>query len=171
MEKNNFNLLLLKTAFSCMACDGHIDDREIKLIQTLSEEKKLFGNLDSKLEMQSLIADINEHGHAFLRTYLLDLEQTSLSEEEELKLITVSIDVIKADDELEYSEIKFFKMIRSKLSIKDEKILDSFPEYEEYLEEDVISDTYLTTLQTDFFENFKTPQFELLPNIEDDLIE
>jgi len=45
METINFDRLLLKTAFSCMACDGDIDKREIKLIKRLHKEKRLLVKL------------------------------------------------------------------------------------------------------------------------------
>ncbi|MFN4763702.1 hypothetical protein ACKGJN_11300 [Gillisia sp. Q332] len=162
MENHNFNQLLLKTGFSCMACDGHIDDREVELIKSLSKEKNFFGDLDTSTELQKLIENINDHGHGFLRQYLKELDDAHLNEEEELKVIKVAIDVIEADKEVEYSEIKFFKIIRTHLDISDENVLKSYPEFEEYLEKDVISDSYYISLQNDFFENYKTPQFESL---------
>ena len=58
---------------------------------------------------------------------------SELSESEELKLVEVAIDTIKADDKVEYSEIKFFKVIKSKLKISDETILKYHPDFEEYL--------------------------------------
>jgi uncharacterized tellurite resistance protein B-like protein len=168
MEKHNFNQLLLKTAFSCMACDGHIDDREVELIKSLAKEKNFFGDLDTRAELQKLIVEINDHGHGFLRQYLKELDAAHLNEEEELMVIKVAVDIIEADNEIEYSEIKFFKIIRTHLEILDEEVLKSYPEFEEYLEKDVISDSYYISLQNDFFENYKTPQFESL-KIDEDL--
>lgn len=162
MEHQKLNSLLLKTAFSCMACDGHIDDREVELIESLSREKSFFGDLDTKAELQKLIIEINDLGHGFLRQYLKELDEAHLNEEEELKLIKVAVDIIEADNEVEYSEIKFFKIIRTHLEISDENVLKSYPEFEEYLEKDVISDSYYISLQNDFFGNYKTPQFESL---------
>ena len=46
MEALQFNKLLLKTAFSCMACDGDIDDSEIKLIKDLHNSQKTFGEIE-----------------------------------------------------------------------------------------------------------------------------
>lgn len=168
MENQTFNSLLLKTAFSCMACDGHIDDREIELILALSKEKIFFGALDTETELQKLISEINGQGHGFLRQYLKELDEAHLNEEEELKVIKVAVDVIEADEEVEYSEIKFFKIVRTHLEVSDEKVLKIYPEYEEYLEEDVISDSYFLTLQNDFFESYKTPEFAAL-NIDENL--
>src|SRR5690554_3792597 len=161
METINFNKLLLKTAFACMACDGDIDKREVKLIRNLHKEHKTFGEVDVKSEMDALLKEINKNGLQFLRNYLKELKSSELSEKEELILIEVAIDVIKADEIVEYSEIKFFKVIRSKLKITDQPILEKHPDFEEYLEQDIISESYLSRLKSDFFDSQDLPQFEL----------
>ena len=160
MEKLNFQELLLKTAFSCMACDGDIDKREVKLIKKLSAETKVFGEIEINNELDNLVKTINEKGFQFLRDYFKELTNVKLTEEEELKIIEVALDTIKADEKIEYSEIKFFKVIRSKLSISNDKILEKHPDFEEYLEQDIISDSYLARLENDFFNTNSLPQFD-----------
>ena len=64
----------------------------------------------------------------------------------------IAIETIKADEKVEYGEVKFFKVIRSKLTIADEKVIKQHPDFEEYLEQDIISDSYLERLQNDFFD-------------------
>ncbi|ASV31629.1 hypothetical protein [Maribacter cobaltidurans] len=166
MEALQFNKLLLKTAFSCMACDGDIDKREIKLIKRLHKEKKTFGDLDVNAEMDNLLITINKDGHQFMRDYFDELTSSELSEVNELNLIEVAIDTIKADEKVEYSEIKFFKVIRSKLKIGNELILDKHPDFEDYLEQDIISESYLSRLQEDFFDTHISNEFELISEID-----
>ena len=158
MNTINFNKLLLKTAFSCMACDGDIDKREIVLIKAMHQEKKIFGEININQELDNLLLEINNDGLKFLRDYFNELKHADLSGKNELKLIEVAIDTIKADEKIEYSEIKFFKVIRSKLKIENEEILVVHPDFEEYLEQDIITDSYLSKLQDDYFEpqTFKT---------------
>jgi uncharacterized tellurite resistance protein B-like protein len=161
MEQKSLDKLLLKTAFSCMACDGDIDKREIVLIKKMHQQKKLFGDIDINKEMDNLLLEINKDGHKFLRDYLNELTSSDLSEQDELKLVEAAIDTIKADEKVEYSEIKFFKVIRSKLKIENEKILKIHQDFEDYLEEDIISPSYLLKLQDDFFDtNESLPQFD-----------
>ena len=140
METLHFNKLLLKTAFSCMACDGDIDKREVKLIKQLQKERKTFGEIDINTELDTLLLAINKDGHQFLKGYFNELTNTELTEANELKLIEVAIDTIKEDEKVEYSEIKFFKVIRSKLKIDNEPILEKHPDFEDYLEQDIITD-------------------------------
>jgi len=171
MEALNFNKLLLKTAFSCMACDGDIDKREIKLIKRLQKERKAFGEIDINAELDTLLLAINKDGHQFLKGYFNELTNTELTEANELKLIEVAIDTIKADEKVEYSEIKFFKVIRSKLKIDNEPILEKHPDFEDYLEQDIITDSYLSRLQDDFFDTHISNEFELISEIDDDIFD
>ena len=135
-----------------MACDGDIDKREIILIKAMHHEKKIFGEIDIDKELENLLVEINRDGHKFLKSYFNDLSSVDLNESNELKLIEVAIETIKADDKVAYSEIKFFKVIRSKLKIENEPILAVHPDFEEYLEQDIVSDSYLAKLQDDFFD-------------------
>lgn len=171
METLHFNKLLLKTAFSCMACDGDIDKREVKLIKQLQKKNKTFGEIDLNSELDTLLLAINKDGQQFLRSYFNELTSSELSEANELKLIEVAIATIKADDIIEYSEIKFFKVIRSKLKIDNEPILEKHPDFEDYLEQDIISDSYLSRLQDDFFDTHISNEFELINEIDSDILD
>lgn len=166
MVISKFNKLLLKTAFSCMACDGDIDKREIKLIKKLHEDNRIFGEVDINHELDTLLVAINKDGHQFLKDYIIELQSYELSEANELKILELAIDTIKADDIIEYSEIKFFKVIRSKLKIGDELILQKHPDFEEYLEQDIITESYLSRLQDNYFNAQDLPKFELISEID-----
>lgn len=162
MNTMTFNKLLLKTVFCCMAADGNIDKREIALIKSLCENSPLFGNLNFKEEINQLVSNINTSGKEFIQHYFDLLKATELSEQEELTLIDFAIQTINADEQVEYSEIKFFKNIRHRLKISDEKILERFPEIEEYLEEDIITGGFLDKITSQYFEVFELPQFDLI---------
>jgi uncharacterized tellurite resistance protein B-like protein len=153
-----------------MACDGDIDKREVQLIKQMHNENKTFGEIDINLELDLLLREINKDGHQFLKDYFSELTNFKLSEGNELKLIEVAIDTIKADDKIEYSEVKFFKVIRSKLKIKNEFILEKHPDFEDYLEQDIISESYLLRLQADFFDTHISNDFELISKIDDDIL-
>jgi len=169
MEQIIFDKLLLKTAFSCMACDGDIDKREIVLIKTMHQNKKIFGDIDINLELDNLLLEINRDGHQFLKSFFSELTSSFLTEQNELKLIEVAIETIKADEKIEYSEVKFFKVIRNNLKINNEAILYIHPDFEEYLEQDIISDSYLSRLQDDFFDTHILPQFDIIKPFNSDL--
>ncbi len=162
MNTMTFDKLLLKTAFCCMAADGNIDKREISLIKSMCEKSPLFANLNFQKEINQLVSKINTNGKAFIQHYFDLLKITELSEQEELTLIDFAIQTINADEQIEYSEIKFFKNIRHRLNVSDEKILARFPDIEQYLEDDIITDTFLDKITSQYFEISELPQFDLI---------
>jgi uncharacterized tellurite resistance protein B-like protein len=166
MDTVTFDKLLLKTAFCCMASDGKIDEREISLIKSICEKSPLFTNFNFQEEINLLIGKINSGGKSFIQYYFDLLKQAQLNEEEELTLIDFAIQTINADEQIEYSEIKFFKNIRHRLKVSDEKILARFPDLEQYLEDDIITDNFLDKITSQYFEISELPQFDLI-NITD----
>lgn len=159
MDTISFDKLLLKTAFCCMAADGNIDDREIALIKSMCEKSPLFSNFNFREEINLLVGKINNGAKSFIQYYFDLLNQTSLTEQEELTLIDFAVQTINADEQVEYSEIKFFKNIRHRLKISDEKILDRFPDIEMYLEPDILTEGFLDKITRQYFEATELPQF------------
>lgn len=131
------NELLLKTAFCCMACDGEIADEELNLIKTQAVKTSTFGDIDLEKILNDYVSQINVAGGAFLSNYLDEVSSANLQESDELSLVKIAIEMIEADNDIEYSEIKFFKEIRERLKISDDAILAELPDKEDYLLPDV----------------------------------
>lgn len=157
-----FDKLLIKTAFCCMASDGNIDKREIELIQSLYQESDLFKELDFQEVLNQLVGEINKSGKMFIQDYFDLLSKSDLTEKEELSLIELAIKTIYADEQVEYSEIKFFKNIRHRLEVNDERILEVFPDIEMFLEEDIITESILDKITKQYLDIAELPQFDLI---------
>ena len=56
---------------------------------------------------------------------------------QQVKLIDLAIQMIEADNQILYSEVKFFKKIRNRLSVSDDYILEKLPDSEDYLLPDI----------------------------------
>jgi uncharacterized tellurite resistance protein B-like protein len=170
METITFDKLLLKTAFCCMASDGKIDKREVELIKKMCEQSPIFNDFDFSKEINILLEKINNRGSEFIQYYFDLLNNTVLSEEEELNIIDFAIKTINADDIIEYSEVKFFKAIRKCLNVSDENILASYPDLDTYLEEDIDTESKLDKLVNNYLKSIELPQFEMinLDNIENE---
>ena len=125
--------LYLKTVFCCIACDGDIAEEEIRLIRELGTKDKLFNDMDTEKYINAWINEINKRGSMFLQNYLNEIATEYLNEKEQLLLVSLAFNAIEADNRIEYSEVKFFKKIRSRLSISDETILGKFPNKEDFL--------------------------------------
>lgn len=122
----NTGELYLKTAFACMACDGEIANEEIELVKHFATTSTLFEGLEIEKMLNEYVAEINDQGLGFLAGYISNIINAQLTEQQELDLAKIAIKMIEADNKIEYSEISFFKRIRNKLKVSDEKLLDIF---------------------------------------------
>jgi hypothetical protein len=125
-------------------------------------DKHLFGNVDIDKKLDGLVNEINLKGKGFLKQYLTCLAEQELTEEEELNLVDVAVQTIRIDNRIEYSEIKFFKVLRSNLKkVSDETLLEKIDGIDEnYLAQDIRVD-YLQ-IYDDYFNTIKLPKFELM---------
>ena len=87
--------------------------------------------MDTERYINAWINEINKRGSMFLQNYLNEIATEDLNEKEQLLLVSLVFNAIEADNRIEYSEVKFFKKIRSRLSISDETILGKFPNKED----------------------------------------
>lgn len=134
------NELYLKTLFCCSACDGDIAPEEVNLVKNLSQNEKFFEKLNVEEVLNVYITEINKQGKLFLKNYLNEVNDTNLSEDEQLKIIQLAVHMIEADNQILYSEVKFFKKLRNRLPVDDETILKNYPEFEDYLLPDINSE-------------------------------
>lgn len=149
-----------------MASDGSIDPREIEAIRILCNNSELFNDFNFQEEINVLVDSINANGKEFISSYFELLKNTSLQEKEELILIDFAIQTIKADEQIEYGEIKFFKNIRHRLKVDDEKILSIFPDIEQFLEEDIITESFLDRITNQYLEAMELPQFKSISTLD-----
>ena len=160
MNLSSIDQLLIQTAFCCMSSDGVIHKSEIDLIKSICEESSSLKSIDFKSEINSLVMKINSEGTGFISSYLDTLKKSELLEDEELAIVNIASKVLFADKQLEYSEIKFFKVIRYCLKISDDKILSAFPDIEQFLEKDIGTEVYFDKLVKQFFDVVNLPQFD-----------
>ncbi len=155
------NELLLRTAFACMSCDGDIATEEVDKIKQMSKEKNLFGDIDIDKELDKFVNEINLKGKGFLKQYLISLAEHSLTEDDELKVANVAVQTIRADNVIQYSEIKFFKVLRSNLKVvSDETLLEKIEGIDEnYLAQDIRAD-YMQ-MYDDYFKTIELPKFDI----------
>ncbi len=162
MENIPFDKLLLKTAFCCMAADGDIDKNEIAVIKKLCAESPLFQNFDFNTEINALLDRLNNGGKGFISYYFNLLNESKLSDSEELEILKFAIQTIHADEKVEYSEIKFFKAITKCLEVSDELIIANFPEMEMFLGDDIEEENVLDSLVGKYFNSVELPKFSAI---------
>lgn len=133
----NINELYLKTIFCCIAYDGDIASEEVQLLNSVAKDSVMFREIDVQSTINRYINAINKEGVAFLASYLKEITDANLTDDQALTLISLAIKAIEADNNIEYSEISFFKKIRKRLSITDNTILEALPDIEDYLLPDI----------------------------------
>lgn len=134
------NELLLKTLFCCSACDGEIAPEEVELIKNVIAGNEIFAGLDIEALLNNYVEQINREGQNFLKRYLCEVADGTLSDNDQITLVDLAVKMIEADNQILYSEVKFFKKIRRRLSVSDESILAALPQTEDYLLPDIMVD-------------------------------
>lgn len=129
--------LYLKTIFCCMACDGDIAKEEVALVHDITSKQDIFDGMDVNAVINGYVTSINANGALFLKQYLKELSSQELSNEEQKTIVDFALQTIFADNRIEYSEVKFFKKIRSRLSLTDDEILAVHPDVEDFLLPDI----------------------------------
>jgi uncharacterized tellurite resistance protein B-like protein len=161
MDKQVFEALLLKSIFACMACDQQIDAKEMAHIRQQAKEKGLFGGLDLEMELKRLESELNEQGYGFFRSFFAELSGAGLDREQELRLLDASVDMVEANEEIEYAEVKFVKLIRAELKVSDVEILVANPAHNDYLKQDVFPINPKKQLMSEFFVQEKFPTIQI----------
>lgn len=144
------NELYLKTAFCCMACDGDIAEEEVQLIKDYVKKTSLFENLEVEKLINEYISSINSIGISFLNTYLRELREAEMTTEQEIQIMKIAIEMIEADNVIQYSEIKFFKRIYACLHVSEEVVEKEFPDKEDFFLPDIAQQEYEFILNTEF---------------------
>ena len=125
--------LYLKTIFCCMTCDGDIAEEEKEIVRQFCVNNELFKGMD----IESFLNKWIEEGKMFFSSYLNEISEIDLSVQEQLIILDLAFRTIEADNLIEYSEVKFFKKIRKRLSVSDEMILGKYPDKQDFLLPDI----------------------------------
>lgn len=162
MAELNYSYLLLRTAFSFMTCDGHIDRNEVMAIREMDKTKRLFGDVEVTDELELMLERINLKGIDFLKEYFRKVDKANLSTEQELEILQVAVDIIYADEFVKDEEVKFLRVLRTILKVTDEEIIKRFPQLaKEFMWEDEFTEEYIKILYSNYFKNQSLPVFDI----------
>lgn len=128
MEKSTFKKLLFKVAFCTMACDGHIDEREVEEMKMINKNTSFFDDIDLSQELTWLISEFGNRGAQITNDLFETLKNSVLNPIQELIVLEVALRIINADHKHDENEIRFIHFLRAKLKIHDEVIVDRFGE-------------------------------------------
>jgi len=129
--------LLIKTALVCMFSDGIADPAEIKKMSQFIDADDTTSVEARRKKMIDYADNYKADKDSFLKTYFHELKVEELSVSEQCQIIRCAIEVIQADESIDYSEIVLFKLIRDHLTVSDSDLVKYVPQSTDYLVRDL----------------------------------
>jgi hypothetical protein len=166
MDKNEFKKILFKVAFCTIACDGHIDDREVEELKTMDKNTSFFEAIDLSDELEQLITDLKREGTKVIEELFSCLRETKLNPIQELLILEVALRIINADEKHDENEVKFIHLLRSKLELHDETINDRFGKLDILYTNEYSRNIVAGKSEIEFVENIKLPEMSELIQVD-----
>jgi hypothetical protein len=166
IERPDFQRLLFRTAFCVMACDGHIDEREVNEIKLMNKSSAYFQGIDLSNELEELLTDLKARGKQIVDELFDTLAKLDISMVQELLILEVAFRLVHADEKVDENEIKFLRFLRSKLKIHDEIIRDRFGVVEYLFDKDYSQDIVKSETHDDLFASIAIPEFKDLVTVD-----
>jgi methionine synthase II (cobalamin-independent) len=166
MDKNEFKKILFKVAFCTMACDGHIDYREVEELKIMDKNTSFFEAVDLSDELEQLIKDLKDKGSKVIEELFVSLRETKLNPIQELLVLEVALRIINADNKHDENEVKFIHLLRSKLELHDETINDRFGELDILYTNEYSRNIVAGKTEIEFAENVKLPEISELIQVD-----
>jgi hypothetical protein len=160
VERKDFQRLLFRTAFCLMACDGHIDNREVNEIKFMNNSSAYFRGIDLSEELEELLVDLKAKGKIIVDELFETITELNISTVQELLLLEVAFRLVNADEKVDENEIKFLRFLRSKLKVHDEVIRDRFGVVEYLFDKDYSHDIVKSETHDDLFASIVIPEFK-----------
>lgn len=126
MEPSEFKKILLNVAVCAIACDGHIDDREIEALHKIEKNTPYFSALDLSETLEASLKACSEDLSSFQKNVFKMLDVNTLNIVQELSVLEISWRIIAADGKEEESEIIFINKLRTHLDVEDFLIKQRF---------------------------------------------
>jgi len=165
MDKNKFKKILFRVAFCTMACDGHIDNREIEELKIMDKNTSYFADIDLSDELNKLVNDFKTKGIKVIEELFEFLRKTKLNTIQELLILEVALRIAYADEKIEENEVKFINFLRSKLELHDETIIDRFGELDILYTNEYSKNIVEVKTEKDFAKSVKLPEMSELIQI------
>ena len=165
MDKIEFKKLLFKVAFCTMACDGHIDKREIEEMKIMDRKTSFFEAIDLSDELSQLIKDLENKRTKVIEELFASLKETKLNPVQELLVLEVALRIINADKKHDENEIKFIHLLRAKLELHDETINDRFGEINILYTNEYSRNIVIGKTDIEFAESIKLPELSNLKKV------
>ena len=126
MEKTQYKKLLFDIACSSMACDGHIDEREIKELQDIEKSTTYFEGINLTRKLDRFVESFKNNPEETIEEIIYKLKDSLLNPVEEMLVLEIALRLVYSDVKIDPKEIDFLQSIRACLSIDDEIMTQRF---------------------------------------------
>jgi len=126
MEKTTFKRLLFDIACSAVACDGHIDDREIRELQFIDKSTTYFEDIDMSRKLTRFVENFKNDPIDTINNIIEKLKETFLNPVEEMLVLEIVLRLVYADTKIDEKEKEYIQSVRACLSLDDEMITQRF---------------------------------------------
>jgi len=171
MNRIEFKHLLFNVAFCAMTCDGEIDDREIEELKLIDTNTTYFKDTDLSEELSVMISAIRKSGQQVINDLFIELMEAHLTTVQELLILEVALRIINADEKIEENEKWFFRILRSKLRVHNEIIIDRFGQIGILFDKDFKTNIIDRDKLLEASSRFELPELVNLEKIDFDKIE
>ena len=166
LERQEFQRLLFRTAFCLMACDGHVDDREVAEIRQMNKSAAFFQGIDLSTELDELLSGLKSRGKQIVDELFETIDKLNISTVQELLILEVAFRLVHADEKVDENEIKFLRYLRSKLKVHNETIRDRFGVVEYLFDKDYSQDIIKKETHDELFDAISIPELSAFSTID-----
>jgi len=128
VNKIDYQRILFKTAMLVMVCDGNINAQEMEEMELAFDKELMFTDLNFHEELARMMVELNQNKKKLLVNYFVEVEDEALSPVQTLKILEIALRITYADNRVETNEIRFLKLLKSRLKIVDEIFIKRFGE-------------------------------------------
>jgi len=126
MDKTKFKRLLFDIACSAVACDGHIDDREIRELKYIDKSTTYFEDIDMSKKLNRFVDNFKNDPIDTINNIIEKLKVEFLNPVEEMLVLEIVLRLVYADTKINEKEKEYIQSIRAYLSLDDEMITQRF---------------------------------------------
>lgn len=126
MDQTKFKRLLFDVACSAVACDGHIDDREIRELKYIDKSTTYFEDIDMSNKLNRFVENFKDEPIETIKSIIENLKTELLSPVEEMLVLEIVLRLVYADTKIDEREKEYIQSIRGCLSLDDEIITHRF---------------------------------------------
>ena len=101
MEKIKYKKILLETSVAAIACDGYIDEREIKALYNIEKNSPYFSSEDLADTLEKLLKKCSSDIIEFQKYVFNNIKNAKLNLLQELTLMEISLRISSADNKEE----------------------------------------------------------------------